>query len=65
MISGAWDGCAYVHAEGNVTVTPVGFKLLRLELEGYERDVRVVHCLQGDSLVRAVEVAIGHEFLDG
>lgn len=54
-----------VDAERNVAVAPEGREGLRLEHHGYERDVRVVHGLEGDSRVIAVEVAVLHEVLDG
>ena len=55
----------HVDAQGDVAVASVRLELLCQQLERDERDVRVVHRLQRDALVRAVEVAIGDELLDG
>lgn len=54
-----------VDAERNVAVASEGGEGLRLEHHGYQGDVRVVHGLQRDAAVVAVEVAVLHEVLDG
>ena len=54
-----------VDTQRDVPVTSIRLKLISHQLERDERDVRVVHCLQGDALVCAVEVAISDELLDG
>jgi len=65
-LSGAQDfgeGCE-VDAERNVTIAPVWGESLSLEHHGDERDVRIVHGLEGDARVIAVEVAVLDEVLD-
>ena len=54
-----------VHAQRDVAVAPEGREGLRLEHHGYQSDVRVVHGLERDTAVVAVEVAVLHEILDG
>lgn len=49
---------AEVDAEGNVAVTAEGGEGLGFEHHGDKGDVRVVHSLQGDAGVIAVEVAV-------
>ena len=53
-----------VDAESNVTVASVGREALGLEHHGDEGNVRVVHGLEGDARVIAVEVAVLHQVLD-
>jgi hypothetical protein len=55
----------HINAQRDIPITSISLKLLCHQLERDERDVRVVHGLQGDTLVGTVEVAIGDEFLDG
>ena len=54
-----------VDAEGEVTVAAEGREGLGLEHHGNEGDVRVVHGLERNAGVIAVEVAVLHEVLDG
>lgn len=58
------QGCQ-VHAQRDVAVAPVRRECLGLEHHGHERHVRVVHGLQRDARVIAVEVAVLHQVLDG
>jgi hypothetical protein len=53
-----------IHAKGNVAVATVWGEGLCLEHHGDERDVRVVHSLESDTGVIAVEVAILDKILD-
>jgi hypothetical protein len=57
------EGCE-VHAERNITIASVWGEGFGLEHHGDERDVRVVHGLEGDTGVIAVEVAVLDEILD-
>ena len=54
-----------IDAQGDVAVAAVGREPFGAEQHGHQRHVRVVHGLQGDSGVIAVEVAVLHEILDG
>lgn len=54
-----------VDTEGNVTVAAVWRETLSTEQHGDEGNVRVVHGLEGDTGVIAVEVAVLNEVLDG
>lgn len=54
-----------VDAQGNVAVASVGSETLGLEHHGHERDVGVIHGLQGDARVIAVKVAVLDQILDG
>lgn len=54
-----------VDTQRNVAVAAVGREALGLEHHGHERDVRVVHGLQGNARVIAVEVAVLDQVLDG
>jgi hypothetical protein len=56
---------AEVDAQRNVAVAAKGREALGLEHHRHERDVRVVHGLQRDARVVAVEVAVLHQVLDG
>jgi len=47
-----------VDAESDVTVAAIGLELLGAQHHGDEGDVRVVHCLEGDAGVIAVEIAV-------
>lgn len=53
-----------VDAERDVAVAPEGREGLGLEHHRDERHVRVVHCLQRDAAVIAVEVAVLHQVFD-
>lgn len=53
-----------VDAQGDVAVAAVGREPFGAEQHGHQRHVRVVHRLQGDSGVIAVEVAILHQILN-
>lgn len=54
-----------IDSEGNVSIAAEGRKGLGLEHHRHERDVRVVHGLERDAGVIAVEVAVLHEIFDG
>jgi hypothetical protein len=54
-----------VDSERDVTVTAVESESFRLKVHGDKRDVGVVHSLELDSGVIAVEVAVLNEVLDG
>ena len=54
-----------VNTKRDVAVASVWGKALGLEHHGHERDVRVVHGLEGDTGVIAVEVAVLHQILNG
>ena len=54
-----------VETEGNVAVAAVGGKSFCLEHHGDQGDVGVVHGLQGNTRVVAIEVAVLDEVLDG
>lgn len=54
-----------VDAEGDVAVAAVRTEALGFEVHGDEGDMGVVHCLQGDAGVVAVEVAVLDEVFDG
>lgn len=54
-----------VDAEGKVAVATEGREGLGLEHHGNEGDVGVVHGLERDTGVIAIEVAVLHEVLDG
>lgn len=54
-----------VDTQRDVAVAPVGREAVGLEHHGHKRDVRVVHGLQRDSRVIAVEVAVLDQVLDG
>lgn len=54
-----------VNTKRDVAVASVWGKALGLEHHGHERDVRVVHGLEGDSGIIAVEVAVLHQVLNG
>lgn len=56
---------AQVDAEGDVAVTAVGGETLCTEEHGDQGNVRVVHGLEGDPGVIAVEVAVLDQVLDG
>ena len=56
---------AQVDTKGNVAVAAEGLKGLGPQQHRYKGDVRVVHGLQRDTRVIAVEVAVLHEVLDG
>lgn len=58
------QGCQ-IHSQGDITVASVWRESLSLQHHGDKRDVRVVHGLQRDAGVIAVEVAILDEILDG
>ncbi len=66
VLGGTQDFCegSEVDTESNVTVASVGGEGLCFEHHGDERDVRVVHSLESDAGVIAVEVAILNEVLD-
>jgi hypothetical protein len=53
-----------VDAERDVAVAAERRETLGLEHHRHERDMAVVHCLQGDAAVIAVEVAVLHQVLD-
>jgi hypothetical protein len=53
-----------VDAERNVAVAAERRETLSLEHHRHKRDMAVVHCLQGDAAVIAVEVAVLHQVLD-
>ena len=53
-----------VDTESEVAIAAKGREGLGLEHHGYQGDVRVVHCLEGDAGVIAVEVAVLYEVLD-
>jgi hypothetical protein len=53
-----------VDAERNVAVAAEWRETLSLEHHGHKRDMAVVHCLEGDAAVIAVEVAVLHQVLD-
>ena len=53
-----------VDAERNVAVAAVWLELLRSQHHGHERDVRIVHGLERDARVIAVEVAVLYQVLD-
>lgn len=55
---------AKVDSKGDVAVAAVRGEAFGLQHHGDERDVRVVHGLQGDAAVVAVEVAVLDEILD-
>lgn len=54
-----------VDTQGDVAVAPVGREPLCLQQHRHQRHVRVVHGLEGDPRVIAVEVAILNQVLDG
>lgn len=54
-----------VDAKGNVAVASVRAEAVGLEHHRHERDVGVVHGLQRDTAVIAVEIAVLDEILDG
>lgn len=54
-----------VDTEGDVAVASVGGETLGLEHHGDQGNVGVVHGLQGDTRVIAVEVAVLDKILDG
>ena len=54
-----------VDAEGKVAVATEGRERLGLEHHGNEGDVGVVHGLERDTGVIAIEVTVLHEVLDG
>ena len=56
---------AEVDAEGNVAVTAEGGEGLGFEHHGDEGDVRVIHSLEGNTGVIAVEVAVLNQIFDG
>ena len=53
-----------VDPQGNVTVASERCEHLRLQHHGDKSDVRVVHGLEGDARVIAVEVAVLDQILD-
>ena len=53
-----------VDAERDVAITPKGREPLGLKHHRHQRDVAIVHGLQRDAAVIAVEVAVLHEVLD-
>lgn len=53
-----------VHAEGNVAVAAVRRETFGLEHHGDESDMGVVHGLEGNAGVIAIEVAVLHEIFD-
>lgn len=53
-----------VDAQRDVAVAPVGREPFGAEQHGHQRHVRVVHRLQSNSGVIAVEIAILHQILD-
>jgi len=53
-----------VNAEGNVAIAAERFKAFCLEQHSDQGDVAVIHGLEGDAAVIAVEVAVLHEVLD-
>ena len=53
-----------VDAERNVAVAAERRETLSLEHHRHKRDMAVIHCLQGDAAVIAVEVAVLHQVLD-
>jgi len=53
-----------VDTERNVAVAAEGREALGLEHHRHERNVAVIHGLEGDSAVIAVEVAVLHQVLD-
>lgn len=56
---------AEVNAEGNVAVASVGREGFGLEHHGNESNVTVIHGLESNSRIVAIEVAILDEILDG
>ena len=54
-----------VYAEGNVAIAAKRREGFGLKHHRYQSDVRVVHGLQRDARVIAVEVAVLNEILDG
>lgn len=54
-----------VETKRNVAIASVGGEAFCLQHHGDERDVGVVHCLEGDTGIIAVEVAILDEIFDG
>lgn len=54
-----------VDTQGNVAVASVGGEAFSLEHHGHERNVRVVHGLQSNARVIAVEVTVLDQVLDG
>lgn len=54
-----------VDTEGDVAVAAVGGETLGLEQHGHEGDVGVIHGLEGNAGVIAVEVTVLHEIFDG
>lgn len=66
VLSGAEDFCERdeVDAQSDVAVASVGGEAFCFEDHGDQRDVRVVHGLEGDAGVVAVEVAVLDEVFD-
>lgn len=54
-----------VDAQGNVAVAAVRREALRLQKHGHQGNMGVVHGLEGNSRVIAVEVAVLHKIFDG
>lgn len=54
-----------VHAESDVTVAAIRAEAVGLEHHGHQGNVGVVHGLQGNAAVIAVEVAVLDEIFDG
>lgn len=58
------EGCE-VESESNIAIASERGEGFGLEHHGYEGDVGVVHSLEGDTGVIAVEVAVLNQVLDG
>lgn len=65
-LGGAQNFCegGQVDTECNVSITSEGREGFGLEVHRDEGDVTVVHCLEGDTRVIAVEVAVLDEIFD-
>jgi len=53
-----------VNTEGDIAITSIRGEGLSLEHHGHKRDVGVVHCLERDTGIIAVEVAVLDEIFD-
>jgi hypothetical protein len=54
-----------VDAERHWTIAAVSFESGRRKFHGDERDVRIVHRLENDTLLVALKIRVGYEFFDG